>query len=84
MGLTQMPDYKIVDNTIGGKGIFYPSDSRVIDPVRDIRTILDLTIDVYNNLYPPLSAHFCLESPPLFVLYKGDLPREFCSSNFVA
>ena len=41
LGLTQMPDYKIRDNGIGGKGVFYPSDGRVLDSVRDIRTVLD-------------------------------------------
>lgn len=46
MGLTQMPDYKIVDNPVGGKGFFYPSDNRVIDPVRDMRTILDKPAEV--------------------------------------
>jgi len=47
MGLTPMPDYKVVDNPLGGRdGYFYPSDSRVIDPVRDIRTILDKPAEV--------------------------------------
>lgn len=41
LGLTQMPDYKIVENGIGGKGVFYPSDGRIIDSVRNMRTILD-------------------------------------------
>jgi len=41
LGLTQMPDYKIRQNGIGGKGFFYPSDGRVVDAVRDIKTILD-------------------------------------------
>jgi hypothetical protein len=41
LGLTPMPDYKIVDNAIGGKGIFYPSDGRVIDAVRDMKLVLD-------------------------------------------
>jgi hypothetical protein len=46
MGLTPMPDYKVVKNSIGGEGYFYPSDSRVIDPVRDIKTILDKPAEV--------------------------------------
>ncbi len=48
MGLTPMPDYKIVDNPDqkGKNGYFYPSDSRVIDPVRDIKTILDKPAEV--------------------------------------
>jgi hypothetical protein len=41
LGLTKMPDYKIVDN-----GIFYPSDGRIIDSVRDMRTILDKPAEV--------------------------------------
>ncbi len=41
IGLNQMPDYKIVNNGNGGKGVFYPSDGRVIDSVRDMKTILD-------------------------------------------
>ena len=46
MGLTPMPDYKVVDNPLGGDGYFYPSDNRVLDPVRDIRTILDKPAEV--------------------------------------
>lgn len=54
MGLTPMPDYKIVDNpderlgNQGVKGVFYPSDGRIIDAVRDIKTILDKPAEVGN------------------------------------
>jgi hypothetical protein len=41
LGLTPMPDFKIVDNSIGGKGVYYPSDGRIVEAVRDIKTILD-------------------------------------------
>jgi hypothetical protein len=48
MGLTQMPDYKVVNNPLQNEldGYFYPSDSRVIDPVRNIKTILDKPAEV--------------------------------------
>ncbi len=46
LGLTPMPDYKIVDNPVGGKGIFYPSDGRVVDAVRDIKMVLDKPAEV--------------------------------------
>jgi len=41
LGLTEMPDYRVVDNLNGGKGVFYPSDGRIIDSVRNMKTILD-------------------------------------------
>jgi hypothetical protein len=41
LGLTPMPDFKIVNNSIGGKGVYYPSDGRIVEAVRDIKTILD-------------------------------------------
>jgi hypothetical protein len=46
LGLTPMPDYKVVDNLNGGSGYFYPSDGRVIDSLRNMKTILDKPAEV--------------------------------------
>lgn len=40
LGLTDMPDYKLQRNGVGGQGYFYPMDGRVND-WRGIRVILD-------------------------------------------
>lgn len=41
LGLSPMPDYKIVPNPVGGSGYFYGSDGRVVDAARNIRMVLD-------------------------------------------
>lgn len=41
LGLYPMPDYKLSPNAIGGTGYEYVQDSRVIDPTRNIRMVLD-------------------------------------------
>lgn len=41
MGLQEMQDYNVVDNPIGGKGVYYPYDGRVVDAARNIRMVLD-------------------------------------------
>lgn len=41
MGLQEMQDYNIVDNPIGGKGVYYPYDGRVVDVARNIKMVLD-------------------------------------------
>lgn len=41
MGLQEMQDYNVVDNPLGGKGVQYPFDGRVVDAARNIRMVLD-------------------------------------------
>jgi hypothetical protein len=48
LGLTEMPDYRHVANEMGGTGIFYPMDGRIVSNTRNIPLILDKPAAVGN------------------------------------